>query len=139
MKTPVPLAPSGRGVRGEGSGGFTLMEVLAAIVLIAIVLPVAMHGIGLAASLAGAARNKAEAAVLAHSKLNELQVTRAWQGGILNGDFGDDHPGFQWTAELDEWDASTLKQLDVHVLWTAGGRPEKEQVTVSTLVETEAN
>jgi len=113
------------------------MEVLAAIVLIAIVLPVAMHGISLAASLADTARHKAEAAVLIHSKLNELLATAEWQSGNLSGDFSPDHPEFRWTAELAAWQTTTLQQLNLHVFWNAGG--QERNVTVSTLVDTEAN
>ena len=117
--------------------GFTLMEVLAAVILVAIVLPVAMQGISLAASVAGMARHKAEAAVLAQSKLHELQATREWQGGNLNGDCGEDHPEFHWQAVLSPWQTTTLQQLDVQVSWTSGGR--EQSVIVSTLVDPEAN
>src|SRR4051812_40128899 len=113
--------------------GFTLIEVLSAIMLIGIVLPVAMQGISLATALAGSAERKAEASMLADSKLNELVVTRGWQNGELNGDFGQDHPDFQWAVELRQWDSSTLQEMDLHVFWTAGGR--QQSITLSTLVD----
>src|SRR4051812_4048031 len=103
----------------RGNGGFTLMEVLAAIVLMAIVLPVAMHAISVATNVASTAKNKAEAAILADSLLNEMRTTRMWQSGALSGDFGEDHPQFHWTAELKDWDASTLKELDIRIVWVA--------------------
>ena len=117
--------------------GFTLIEVMAAVILVAIVLPVAMQGVSLAASVGTLARRKAEAATLAHSKLSELVATGEWQTVALNGDFSPDHPEYRWTAEMQAWDTSTLMELDVHVLWTAGGR--QQQVTLSTLVDTVAN
>ena len=113
------------------------MEVLAAIVLIAIVLPVAMQGISLAVSLAETARHKAEAAVLVRSKLNELLATSGWQSGNLSGDFGEDHPEYRWSAELAAWQTTTLQQLDIRVFWSSCG--QERSVTVSTLVDTEAN
>jgi general secretion pathway protein I len=118
-------------------GGFTLMEVLAAIAFLVIVLPVAMHGISVAVAAADVAKYKAEGAVLAQSKLNELQATREWQSGNLSGDCGEDHPEFRWTAELVAWNATPVQQLDVHVFWRSGG--QERQVTLSTLVDTEAN
>jgi prepilin-type N-terminal cleavage/methylation domain-containing protein len=117
--------------------GFTLMEVLTAVILVAIVLPVTMAGISLAAGLAGTARHEAEAAALAHSKLNELQATRGWQNGNLSGDFGDAYPEYRWTATLAPWQASALQQLDLQVLWTFRGR--ERHVDFSTLVDPEAN
>jgi prepilin-type N-terminal cleavage/methylation domain-containing protein len=117
-------------------GGFTLMEVLATIVLIGIVLPVAMQGISLAASLAETARHKAEAAVLVRSKFNELLATSEWQNGNLGGDFSPDHPEHSWSAELSAWQTTALQQLDIHVSWNSCGR--QQSVTVSTLVDPEA-
>ena len=117
--------------------GFTLIEALAAVLLVAIVLPVALRGFSLAVSVADTARHRAEAATLAHSKLSELLATGGWQTGALSGDFAPDHPAFSWTAELNTWDNSTLKELDVHVLWNSPGG--SQQITMTTLFDTVAN
>ena len=114
------------------SRGFTLVEVLAALVLVAIVLPVIMRGIALSATLASTSKEKSEAAVLAKSKLDELIATHGWQGSALSGDF-DAHPEYRWSAEVRDWDSSSLKELDVHVIWTARG--SQRQVTLSTLLD----
>ncbi len=124
-------------IRSRKSAAFTLVEVLATIVFVAIVLPVAMHGISVATSIAGLARHRAEAAVLAQSKLNELIATREWQNGLLSGEFDEDHPGYKWTVEIKDWDTSSLKELDLTVSWNAGGR--EQRATLSTLVEPGAN
>ena len=58
-------------------GGFTLIEVLATMLLLGIVLPVAMRGVSVALSAAGTARHLSEAAVLAEAKLNELATPGA--------------------------------------------------------------
>ena len=135
------IAPRrGRG-RGRGRGGFTLVEVLAALALLAIVLPVAMQGISLATSAASIARQRSEAAALADAKLSELIVTSDWQGGALSGDFAPDWPDYQWKAEVVDWmDPSTtnagLEQLQVHVSWTSRGH--QREVVVSTLVNPNA-
>jgi general secretion pathway protein I len=122
---------------GRHARGFTLMEVLAAVVFLAIVIPVAMQGISLATWVADSARRNAEAAELAQSKLEELQATREWQTGNLSGDFGEAHPEYRWTAELAPWEMGTLQQLHVHVVWSSAGR--ERQATVTTLVDAEAN
>lgn len=116
--------------------GFTLVEALATLVLVAIILPVAMRGISLATAAAGHARRQVEAAALAEAKLAELVVTGGWQDADLAGDFGDDHPDYAWLAEVAEREEATLRQLDVHVLWVARGA--EHSVTLSTLVNVEA-
>src|SRR6478735_6417980 len=56
--------------------GFTLAEVLAALLFMAIVIPVAVQGLRIASRAGSLSERKAIAARLADSKLNELVVTR---------------------------------------------------------------
>ena len=116
----------------DARGGFTLVEALATLVLVAIILPVAMRGISLATAAAGHARRQVEAAALAEARLAELVSTGAWQDADLAGDFGDDYPGYAWTAAVTERKEATLRQLDVRVTWVARGA--ERSVTLSTLV-----
>jgi len=114
---------------------FTLVEALATLVLVAIILPVAMRGISLAVAAASHARHQVEAAALAEAKLAELVATGAWQDADLVGDFGEDHPGYAWAADVTEREEATLRQLDVHVAWVERGA--ERSVTLSTLVYVE--
>jgi len=113
--------------------GFTLIEVLAALALIGVVLPVVMQGFSIANGLAASAKERTEASSLADSKLNELVATGDWKLGLLSGDFAPDKPNFHWKAELKNWDSSTLQELDVHVTWTSRGNDR--EFMVSTLVD----
>ncbi len=128
---PRPHAPA----RTRG-GGFTLIEVLAAMLLIGIVIPVAMQGITAATRAGSIARHRTDAATLADAKMAELNVTNAWDGGTLNGDFGPDFPGYTWAATVGAWagdvNATGLQQLDVKVTWLDRG--SQSSVTVSSLV-----
>jgi type II secretion system protein I len=125
-----PLSPLP--VRREGRGGFTLPEVLATLLLVAIVLPSVMQGISLATAAAGTARQRSEATALAESKLNELVATNQWQSGGLSGDFGEQWREYSWQAEVQSWVEPSARQLQVQVLWTARGR--NYDVVLSTLV-----
>src|SRR5215213_11518039 len=105
-------------------GGFTLTEVLATLLLVAIVLPSVMQGISLATAAAGTARQRSEATALAESKLNELVATNQWQSGGLSGDFGEQgeqFAGYAWQAEVQSWVEPSARQLQVHVTWYARG------------------
>ena len=120
---------------------FTLVEVLAAMLLVSIALPVAMKGVSTCSNAALAARRRAEAGALAESKLSELIVTGVWQNGVLAGDCGADWPDYHWTADTQTWtptqavdngNGNTISELDVHVTWI--GHHGEESVTLGTLV-----
>jgi prepilin-type N-terminal cleavage/methylation domain-containing protein len=65
---------------------FTLIEVLATLLLMAIVLPAVMQGVSIALASASNARQRTEAAQVAQSQLALLLATTQWNGGILAGD-----------------------------------------------------
>ena len=115
--------------------GFSLIEIMATLVLIAIVIPVTMQGFSVANSLATISRQRSEAAALAESKLSELAATGLYQAGVLAGDFSPDHPEYKWTAEVVSFDSSTLQQLTVHVTWTARGT--QQEFRTATLVDSQ--
>jgi len=67
--------PRDNAVEGRGRpGGFTFIELLATVVLIGIIMPVAMGSIGLCTRLGGQSRRQIEAACLANTKLTELRA-----------------------------------------------------------------
>lgn len=117
---------------GLRPGGFTFIELLATVVLIAIIMPVAMRSIGLCTRLGGLSRRQIEAASLAEMKMTDLTVTGDWENGSLRGNFGEDWPGYEWKAAVANWTDSTVRQLDLTVLWESAGR--QREVTLSTLV-----
>jgi prepilin-type N-terminal cleavage/methylation domain-containing protein len=117
----------------RSSSGFTFVELLVTMVLIAIVMPVVMQSIGLCTRLAGQSRREVEAACLAKTKLTELTAAQDWQSGSNRGDFGTDWPGFEWSMAVATWaDDSAVTQIDLTVTWHSAGRERK--TILSTLV-----
>ena len=116
-------------------GGFTFIELLATVVLIGIIMPVAMRSIGLCTRMSGQSRRKIEAASLARTKLTELTSSEDWKTGEKSGDFGTDWTGYRWTAEVSNWTDSTVSQIDLKVVWQSQG--QERSVTLSTLVYSE--
>jgi prepilin-type N-terminal cleavage/methylation domain-containing protein len=112
--------------------GFTLIEVLATLVLLGIVMPVAMRGVSLALAAASTARHTAEAASLAEAKLNELVADGSWQTSGQTGDFPD-NPEYHWTCENTSRDYGT-SEVALHVTWTQRG--VERSMSLSTLVNT---
>ena len=118
--------------------GFTLAEVLAALLFMAIVVPVAMEGLHIA-SLAGAvAQRKGQAARIAERVLNESLVTTNWSQSIQSGTTIEGQRQFRWTLRNDPWTQdpaqNVMHQLSVEVLFAAQNR--EYSVKLSTLVDT---
>ncbi len=122
---------------GNHRGGFTFIELLATVVLIAIIMPVAMRSIGLCTRLGGLSRRQIEAASLAKAKMTELLVSGDWENGNQHGSFDEDWPGYEWKATVTNWTDSTVRQVDLTVLWESMGL--QRTVTLSTLVYPEEN
>jgi general secretion pathway protein I len=131
------------GRRPRGRRGFTLIEVLATLLLLAIVLPAVMQGVSLASGMASSSKRRNEAAGLAESKLNELIATGQWQSGQTSGDFGTDWPDYHWQASIGSWQYDTtsagLQQLDVQVTWMYRNRPDSVALSTLTYVRADAS
>jgi general secretion pathway protein I len=129
---PRAFAPARTHGARDGRRGFTLIEILATLLLVAIILPVAMSGISLALNVADESKRRTEAAALAQSKLAEIVAYSEWTTASLGGDFSPDRPQYRWAAQVTAWQGTQLQQLDVQVLWRSRG--QDHHVTLSTLV-----
>src|SRR5438552_3049287 len=67
--------------------GFTLVEVLATLLIMGIVLPVAMKGVSVMLGTASTARHMQEAAALGETKLNDLIISGDALAPTASGDF----------------------------------------------------
>ena len=112
---------------------FTLVEVLATLVLIGIIIPVAMRGISVAMSTATTARRTSEAASLAQAKLNELVATGEWQFGAASGDFGANWLDYRWTMETASRDVYAT-EIAIKVTWQQRG--VERSLSVTTMAAT---
>jgi general secretion pathway protein I len=84
-------------------GGFTLLEVMIAIAVLAISLTVIYGSQSQSVSLATESKFNTTAALLLKQKVAELE------SGVVDlredeGDFGDEYPNFRWKIEVDEAD-----------------------------------
>jgi type II secretory pathway pseudopilin PulG len=87
------VVPNKVSVRSTGNRkAFTLIEVLASFVLMAIIIPVAMKGVSLSTRLTAKSKQQVEAASLARTKLAEILASEEWKNGNESGDFGEDWP-----------------------------------------------
>ncbi len=98
------------GIRDRSRAGFTLAEVLAALLFMAIVIPVAVQGLRVA-SLAGVvAERKCQAARVAERILNECIVTTNWTKSLQNGTLFEGPRQFRWTLRSEPWNQHMTNQ-----------------------------
>ena len=114
--------------------GFTLAEVLAALVFMAIVIPVAVQGLRIASRAGSVAARKAIGARLAESKLNELIVTGQWQSSAQKGTVQDGWMSYTWQMRAEPWvEDATMRLVTVHMNVPVQG--QDYDVQMSTLVD----
>ncbi len=102
--------------------GFTLVEALIAIVLVAAVLPVALAAISHVTQSVSRLQKQAIAQRLADSRLATWLLDGSWQTAPASGDFtpgtdGDDVVGFHWQITVSAWRDPTVQQLHLTVSW----------------------
>ena len=119
-------------------GGFTLAEVLAALVFMAIVIPAAIEGLSLAGRAGVVAARKNDAVLIADRILNETVVTSNWNQSAQSGVVHQSGRDFRWTFKNEIWNQDPgqtgLRLLSVEVSFTAQG--QEIGTRLSTLVDT---
>ena len=114
-------------------GGFTLAEVLAALLLMAIVIPVAVQALQVASRAGEVGQRKAAAARIAERVLEELVVERRWQQASQNGTIQEGSQEYRWLMRLEPWSEGDLSVLTVQVTYPVQG--QEYDVRLSTLVD----
>jgi type II secretory pathway component PulJ len=121
--------------RRAGVKAFTLAEVLAALLFMAIVIPVALQGLRISSRAGELAERKREAARVAERILVESIVTTNWSSAGLSGVVQEDHREYRWSMRSEAWsEGSTLaplRLLSVEVAFPVQG--EEYTVALSTL------
>ncbi len=114
------------------NGGFALAEVLAAMVFLAVLLPVVVEAMSVASRCGTVAERKREATQLADRLLTEMVVTGDWRNGNQSGDFLPDAPGYTWALTTDGWPEDAMGLITVEVTFVVRG--QESVVQLSTLV-----
>jgi len=113
--------------------GFTLAEVLAALMFMAIVIPVALQGLSIAGRAGAVAERKREAVRVAERVLNETVATTNWSRSAQSGVVQELDREYRWTLRNERWTESTMQLLSVEVKFPVKG--QDYAVRLSTLVE----
>lgn len=106
------------------SGGFTLLEVMLAVAMIAIALTAVLGSQTQSVSLANESKFSTTAPLLAQGKMAEIEVTKPEQLISDSGDFGEYFPNYHWELKVSdlilpgaERISNYLKRIDLLVAW----------------------
>ncbi|HNY26293.1 MAG TPA: type II secretion system protein [Candidatus Sumerlaeota bacterium] len=114
--------------------GFTFVEILVAMVFMAILVPIAVEALLIANRAGSVAHHKRQAALLASNLLTEMVVTDEWVNGQRSGDLSDQYTNYRWELETSSWSEdsnASLVILTMRVYYTVQG--QEYSVNVSTL------
>lgn len=107
--------------------GFTLLEVMVAIAIIAIVLVSIMRLQGQTIGMNESFRFYTQAPLLANARMGEILSDHEGAGGPTSGDFGEAFAGYAWQVEREaviidvpEGDGIELEKIDILILYDNG-------------------
>ena len=128
--------------RHAAVSAFTFVEVLAALLFLAVVVPAVVTALTVSNRASEITDRGNLASELAENKLNELLTDNAWQsaGSTGSGTFGDDLPGYHWEMTADSWATDTtnaVSELRVEVFYPVQGK--ERSVRLTTLVNPSAS
>ncbi len=117
--------------RAADRRGFTLAEVLAALVFLAIVIPVAVEGLRAASRAGTASQRKAAATRIAEQVLNDWLLSGSRVTGLPRGVVEENGQQYEWTLRSEPWTEDALRLVTVEVLYLVQG--DEFDLRLSTL------
>ena len=101
---------------------FTLAEVLAAMLFLAIVVPAAVEAMHLASLAGEVAARKGAAVRVADRILNESLVMTNWSNGTQSGTTSEGAMEFRWTLTSQTWPQDAMQLVTAEVKFSAQGK-----------------
>lgn len=109
--------------------GFTLLEVMVAMAVIAIALTALLGSHSQSVSLAAEAKFNTTVALLAQQKMTELELAGFGDLNYDAGDFGENFPGYRWEVRIGnpnlpgyEDFGKYIRQIDLILFWGEGSQ-----------------
>ncbi len=111
MTTPSHKRRNGM-IKRTSEKGFTLLEVMIALAILAITLVAVFQSQSQSISMAGNARFLTTASLLAQSKMAEMEAIGMKNIKSENGDFGRDFPDYEWRMTVKDMDIEPVKKIE---------------------------
>ena len=119
----------------KNRAAFTLAEVLAAMLFLAIVIPAAVEALHVSSRAGEVAARKGAAGRIADRILNESLVTTNWSGSVQSGTVSEGALDFRWTLTSQNWPQDSMQMLTAEVKFLAQGKDYS--VKLSTLASSQ--
>jgi general secretion pathway protein I len=97
------------------SGGFTLLEVMIAMTILAITMVAILRSQSQSISMSGGSRSMTTLCLLAQFKMTEMESKVPLTDSSDSGDFGTDFPGYTWQIQVAGSGQANLKRIEVNV------------------------
>jgi len=109
-------------------GGFSLLEVVVALTIAAIVLPVLIRAFSLGMRNQALIENRTTALYLLKLRMSEIEMLEEHETGTEDGEFGT-NSRFKWSSDTSETNTERLYQVSVTVYWQERGREKSVELT----------
>ena len=113
--------------------GFTLVEVLAALLFMAILIPVTLEAVRVASRAGQVSARKAVAQRIGERVMNELFVTDGFRQSGATGQIEERRRTYEWSMRSESWTEDNLNVITVTVAYEVQGR--EYEVTLATLFD----
>ena len=108
--------------------GFTLLEIVVALTIAALALPVLLRAFSEGTKKQSLIENRTTALYLLKLRMSEMEMLGELEAGSEEGEFGTDSR-FQWTSDVAESDVEGLYEVTVAVIWQERGQEKSVELT----------
>ncbi|MCG3113091.1 MAG: prepilin-type N-terminal cleavage/methylation domain-containing protein [Candidatus Manganitrophus sp. SB1] len=113
----------------HAQSGFTLIEIMVSLAVLAIALTVLLGLRNRDIALSAYSGHLTEATLLARQRISEVSFAGFPDLGAREGDFGEEYPNYKWKEEVKQTPYEVVRELNLEVLWKEGGREESVRFT----------
>ena len=126
---PTPGLPHPPQRPPAADAGFTLVEILVALVILGVALTALLSAEAAGVRLRSQSQELTLATFLAQARMTDVELAGFPDLGTREGDFGDAYPGYRWQLNVTEAPFPKVREVRVLVRWPAGAREERLEIT----------
>jgi general secretion pathway protein I len=115
--------------------GFTLLEVMVALAILAIALITILSHQAISIDLGNEAKVVTRATLLAQERMVELLAQNEIDVGVNEGEVTEGTPIFKWVTKVEESEVEGMRSVEVVIKWKEGEREKDVQLVTYVLAQ----